>query len=245
MSTVSAHTPLAGRRVSAADTRGSYRWLALAAAAIAFVGFARSYYLKDFFGTRALPLALHVHALIMSAWLILFIVQTCLIAAHRITWHRRFGMAAAVLAALVIVTGATLTVLATEREAAAHEVGRFHYLLLINSVNLLLFGAFVGGGFVLRVRADAHKRLMLLGAVTLLAPAAARISLLLARGPLPQFLTFYACIGACVLIDTLRSGRLHPVMGWGAFAVIAAFQLSYFTVQTHQWLSIVHRLFGG
>ncbi len=62
---------------------------------------------------------------------------------------------------------------------------------------------------------------------------------------MPQLLAFYACIAACVLADTLRHGRLHPVLGWGALAVIAAFQLSYLAVLTPAWLLIVHRLFGG
>ena len=45
-------------------------------------------------------------------------------------------MLAAALAALVVLSGAALTVLAFEREARAHVVGQFHYLLLINLVNL-------------------------------------------------------------------------------------------------------------
>ncbi|MFZ0007975.1 MAG: hypothetical protein WAK94_07040 [Steroidobacteraceae bacterium] len=225
--------------------RGPYRWLALAAAAVALVGFARTYYLRPLFGARALPLALQVHALVMSAWLIVFIAQTWLIALRRIAWHRRLGMAAAVLAVLVILTGATLTVLAVEREAHAHVVGKFHYLLLINSVNLVLFGAFVGGGLMLRARTDIHKRLMLLAAAVLLAPAAARIALLFTHAPLAQLVAFYACIAACVLVDSLRNRRLHPVLGWGALAVIAAFQLSYFAVQTPLWMSLVGAVFGS
>jgi len=222
-----------------------FEWLALGIAAVAFVGFARTYYLKGVFGTRALPLVVHLHGLMMSTWIVVFIAQTWLIAARRVAWHRRLGAGAAVLAALVILTGVALTVLALEREIQAHVQGMWHYLLLINLVNLLLFGAFVGSGLALRSRADVHKRLMLLAAVTLLAPAVARIALLFGHAPLPQFLAFYACIAACVLADTLRHGRLHPVLGWGGVAVIAAFQLSFFAVQTPGWMSIVYRVFGG
>jgi hypothetical protein len=212
---------------------------------VALVGFARTYYFKELFGTRALPLALHVHGLVMSAWLIVFIAQTWLIALQRVAWHRRLGVLAAVLAALVILTGATLTVLAIEREARAHVVGKFHYLLLINAVNLVLFGAFVGGALLLRARPELHKRLMLLAAVVLLAPAVARIVLLFTHAPLAQFAAFYACIAAGVLIDSWRERRLHPVLAWGAFAAIALFQLSYFAVQTPFWISLVRAVFGG
>jgi len=229
----------------AVRTRRLFEWLALGIAAVAFVGFARTYYLKSVFGTRALPLVVHLHGLIMSTWIVVFIAQTWLIAAHRAAWHRRLGTGAAVLAVLIILTGAALTVLALEREIHAHVQGMWHELLLINSVNLLLFGAFVATGLALRARADVHKRLMLLAAVTLVAPAAARIALLFGHAPLLQFLAVYACVAACVLADTLRHGRLHPVLGWGGLAVIAAFQLSFFAVQTPLWMSLVDRVFGG
>jgi len=148
-----------------------------------------------------------------------------------------------VLAGLVILCGAALTLLAFEREARAHVVGKFHYLLLINLVNLALFAALVGGGLALRGRADVHKLLLLLAAVTLLAPAAARVALLFGRTPLLQFLALYACIAGCLLVDTVRHRRLHPVLGWGAVVVIAAFQISYFVVQTGAWMSFLHREF--
>ncbi|HET9331861.1 MAG TPA: hypothetical protein VFO23_15150 [Steroidobacteraceae bacterium] len=144
-------------------------------------------------------------------------------------------MAAAVLAALVVLSGAALTVLAFEREARAHAVGKFHCLLL--------FAGLIGAGLALRARADVHKRLMLLAAVTLLAPAAARVALLVGHAPLLQFLAFYACILGCVLVDTLRHRRLHPVLGWGALVVIAAFQLSYYAVQRPAWLSFLRHEF--
>jgi hypothetical protein len=86
---------------------------------------------------------------------------------------------------------------------------------------------------------------MLLAAVTLLAPAAARIALLMTHTPLAQFLTFYGCCAACVAVDTIRHRHLQPVLALGALAIVVAFQLSYHAVQTHAWLALVARLFGG
>ncbi|HET9331862.1 MAG TPA: hypothetical protein VFO23_15155 [Steroidobacteraceae bacterium] len=71
-------------RGGAAAARRPFLWLALGMAAVALGGFARSYYLKGLFATPALPLVLHAHALLMSAWLGVFIAQTWLIAARRI-----------------------------------------------------------------------------------------------------------------------------------------------------------------
>jgi hypothetical protein len=241
MTAAAAHP--AGPHGGAAAARQPFLWLALGMAAVALGGFARSYYLKGLFATPALPPVLHAHALLMSGWLSVFIIQSWLIAARRVAWHRRLGVAAAVLAALVVLSGAALTVLAFEREARAHAAGKFHYLLLINLVNLLLFAGLIGAGLALRARAGVHKRLMLLAAVTILAPAAARVALLAGHAPLLQFLAFYGCILGCVLVDGLWHRRLHPVLGWGALVVIAAFQLSYYAVQRPAWLSFLRHEF--
>ena len=62
--------------------RWFYTWVALGTALIVFAGFARSYYLKGVFGTPALPLLLHIHGLVMTAWFVLCFVQARLVATH-------------------------------------------------------------------------------------------------------------------------------------------------------------------
>jgi hypothetical protein len=83
--------------------RRFYWWAALACGLIAVGGFAQSYYLKTLFETPALPTALHLHGIIMSAWCLLFAVQTLLVATHRVQVHRRLGIFGAVIAVLVVV----------------------------------------------------------------------------------------------------------------------------------------------
>jgi len=156
--------------------------------------------------------------------------------------NRGIGMAA--LAAIVVLLGEVLTINGVAREGRLHQIGKFHYLLGINSVNLLLFAILVGLGIAFRRKPDLHKRLMVLAAVTLLAPAVARIVLLFTHNPLPQFLAFYACILLCVTVDTLRHRRLHPAFAIGAMVVIVAFQLSFIIVQTPAWMKMVTAQFG-
>jgi hypothetical protein len=108
----------------------------------------------------------------------------------------------------------------------------------------LLFAVLVGLGIAFRRKPDLHKRLMVLAAATLLAPAVARIVLLFTHKPLPQFLAFYACLLLCVTVDTLRHRRLHPVFAIGTLVVIAAFQISYLVVQTSAWMKMVTAHFG-
>jgi hypothetical protein len=224
--------------------RSQYRWVAVGAALIAVAGFARTYYLRFLFQTPILPPLVQIHGAIMTLWWVGFILQTWLIEARRVRLHQRLGVLMVALAAIVVVLGEILTVNGVEREGHLHHIGKFHFLLGINSVNLLLFGVFIALGSALRKRPDQHKRLMVLAAVTLLAPAVARIVLLFTHKPMPQFLAFYACLFLCVTIDTIRHRRLHPVFAIGALAIVAAFQLSYFMVQTQTWMRMVTGIFG-
>lgn len=225
-------------------TRSQYRWIAVGAAVIAVAGFSRTYYLRFLFHTPTLPPLVQIHGAIMTLWWIGFIFQTWLIEARRIQLHRRLGILMAVLAAIVVLLGETLTINAVAREGQLHQIGKFHYLLGINSVNLLLFAALITLGIAFRRKPDLHKRLMVLAAVTLLAPAVARIVLLFTHKPLPQFLAFYACLLLCVMVDTLRQRRLHIVFAIGALIIAATFQFSYFVVQTQAWMEMVTARFG-
>lgn len=224
--------------------RSQYRWVAIGAAVIAATGFARTYYLRFLFHTPVLPPLVQIHGAIMTVWCVGFIIQTWLIEARQIRLHQRLGIFMAAVAAIVVLLGEILTVNGVAREGRFHQIGKFHYLLGINSVNLLLFAVLVGLGIAFRRKPDLHKRLMVLAAVTLLAPAVARIVLLFTHKPLPQFLAFYACLLLCVSVDTLRHRRLHVVFAIGALVVIAAFQLSYLAVQTSAWMRMVTAQFG-
>jgi len=225
-------------------TRSQYRWVAIGAAVIAATGFARTYYLRFLFHAPVLPPPVQIHGAIMTLWCVGFIVQTWLIEARQIRLHERLGIFMAALAAIIVLLGEILTVNGVAREGRLHQIGRFHYLLGINSVNLLLFAVLVGLGITFRRKPDLHKRLMVLAAVTLLAPAVARIVLLFTHKPLPQFLAFYACLLLCVVVDTVRHRRLHPVFAIGALVVIAGFHISYLVVQTSVWMKLVTAQFG-
>jgi hypothetical protein len=223
--------------------RRFYVWAALAIALVALTGFARSYYLKYLFGRPPLSPLIHVHGIVMTLWILLFFIQTRLVAVHRVDLHRLLGVLGAGWAVLVVILGTYATILGVEREVLRHHIGPFHFLLGINLVNLFVFATLIGVALVYRRRPEFHKRLMLLAAVSLLAPAAARIALLFTHRPVVQLVAFYVCVLFPVLLDTARHRRLHPAFGWGAALIIACFQAIFYTVQTRQWMSFVAFMF--
>ncbi|HTS11719.1 MAG TPA: hypothetical protein VMH00_06340 [Candidatus Limnocylindrales bacterium] len=226
------------------SARNDYLWIAVGSALVALVGFARTFYLKVFFGTPSLSGLVQLHGVVMTAWLVVFVTQTWLVASHRVALHRRLGTFAVGLAAVIVILGEALTILAVRREGRVHRIGPFHYLLGINTVNLLLFAVFVGLGYGARRKPELHKRLMVLAALTLLAPAVARVALLFTHAPLAQFLAFYILFVICVVVDTIRHRRLHPALALGSLLTIVAFQASGWIVQTHAWMNMVTGIFG-
>ena len=108
-----ATTPNIHRRIS---DRPLYLLAAVVIPLIVLAGFARTYYLKGFFATPALPSTIvHVHGIVMTAWVMLFIVQVTLVAKRRTKLHQQLGILGAFLAALVFVVGMLTALYAAAR----------------------------------------------------------------------------------------------------------------------------------
>ncbi|MGC1491212.1 MAG: hypothetical protein WA798_07540, partial [Candidatus Acidiferrum sp.] len=89
--------------VQVASLRNTYfTRAAILAMLLVFAGFARTYYLKTFFGTPVLPPLLHLHGFVLTLWFVLFLAQVRLVAARRIDLHRLLGICGVVLAAFIV-----------------------------------------------------------------------------------------------------------------------------------------------
>jgi hypothetical protein len=213
---------------------------------IVLAGFARSYYLKGFFGTPALPsLLVQLHGLVMTSWVVLFITQVSLVATGRTRIHQRLGVFGAILAALIVIVG-VLTAIAGAARGATPGPPALQFLV-VPLVDMLVFATLVGTALYLRRRRlDIHKRLMLLAAVNLLAPAIARIPLhfIETGGALAFFGLTDVCLLACVAFDTVKNRRLHPVFLWGTLLIIASQPLRLMLAGTDVWMRFATTLVG-
>ena len=52
--------------------------MAIASTGLVFLGFARSFYLKSYFGTPRLTPLVQLHGIVFSTWMVFFVVQTAL-----------------------------------------------------------------------------------------------------------------------------------------------------------------------
>ena len=216
--------------------------MAVAVALVVFAGFAPTYYLKGAFGGPQLPPLLHVHGLIFTSWVVLFIVQTRLIASRRTPLHRRLGVVGGLTAVAMLVVG-TLAAIAAARRGFTPPGGPPPLTFLIIPLgDLVVFSGLVGTALYLRQRSQTHKRLMLLATIALLTPAIARLPGIAAAGPPAFWGLTDLFIVACFVYDRVTSGRIHPAFKWGGLFVLAMQPLRLIVGGTGPWLAFAQWL---
>ena len=225
------------------NDRRLYILAAIVTPLIVLAGFARTYYLKPFFKTPDLPNRIvHLHGIVMTAWVLLFITQISLVATRRTRVHQRLGIAGGVLAALVVIVGILTALFAAARE---HTPGPPALAFLIVPLgDMLIFSVLIGLALYYRRNLPVHKRLMLLAAINLLTPAIARIQLkfIINGGPLAFWGLTDLCLLAFVAYDTFKNRRLHPVFLWGSIFLIAMQPLRLLLAGTSIWLNFAAAL---
>jgi hypothetical protein len=210
---------------------GFYAGAALAIAAVMFVGFSRNYYLRAWLGTRVISFMVHVHGLVMTAWVLLFVTQTLLVAKHRVDLHRNLGILGAWLAAVVLGLGVYTISHSIERQKPGADSTLFMELFVaFDGISLLVFAGLVMAGVLYRQRREIHKRLMLIAMISLLPPAYGRLIANVTHDNVELWVLgmMYASALSCLLLDAWRHRRVHPAFAIGSVLVVASSQLTYF-----------------
>ena len=223
------------------------------AAAIAFplivlIGFGRTYYFMGLFDVPPLASRLvHLHGLLMTAWVALFATQVWFISSKRIRLHQRFGVAGIGLGVLIIAVGFVTAVRAAKYGAAAAppEIPLLSFLLIPLS-DLVMFALLFGGAIYYRKKPAVHKRLMLLTALNFLPPAVARIPIesLQALGPLWFFGFPSALALLCLGLDTWRNASVNKVFLAGTVALISSYVVRLMIMGTSAWTEVARWLTG-
>ena len=218
-----------------------YSSIAVAMAVTVFAGFGPTYYFGAFDSAPLatvsggpITLLLHAHGLLFTAWVLLFVAQTTLVAQHRVAVHRRLGIVGGILAGLMIIAG-TLTALKTAARGAAPTSPDPLSFLIIPLTDMVLFSGFVIAALRQRKNREAHKRLMLLAYVSIIVAAVARLPGMLALGPPAFFGLGLSFMLAGVVYDLVTRRRVHPVYIWGGSALILSVPLRLAISNTAAW----------
>ena len=219
-------------------TRRFYVGVAIAVLITVFLGFSRSYFLKGYFGTPELSLHVHIHGLVFTSWVLLFLAQTTLVATGRTDLHRKLGMGGAVLAALLLIVGTTTAVLRVKGGGSSPIPGVPPLsFLAVPLFDMVVFAILISAGLVLRKRPDTHKRLMTLATIALMSAPIARIPGVLRAGPPGFFGLTDLFIVAMLVYDLATRRKIHPATIWGGLVIVASQPLRLMISGTPAWLA--------
>jgi hypothetical protein len=234
---------------SVARDRKFYTGMAIVMLFTALVGFSRTYFLGLIAGhattiTGRVPNAtVHLHALLFMSWLMLFIVQTRLVATHRVKVHRKLGYFGVALGAAMIVVGARTAVEAARLGAVPPGANPWNFIA-IPFGDITTFAIFFLGAVLWRSDKDKHKRLMILASVCLMSaplvrwPGVLRVGVLAAYG-----LTLLFPIAGAVY-DRRSRGRVHPVYWWGVTVIVLGVAIRVALLGSLAWRHAMQSLFG-
>jgi hypothetical protein len=206
----------------------------------AVAGFGPTYFLKEFYRTPPLSPLLHVHGLAFTSWLLLLIAQSALVAAHRVDLHKRLGIAGAALAAALIPLGLMTAVDAARRGVATPGLEPLVFMVFpVGAV--AMFGGFIGAALWKRRNSEIHRRLILLGTVSIMTPAIARLPFA-GRSPIFALLLSLLFVVAGMIHDWKSRGRVHPLYIWGGLIVFLSGPVRSGIGHTAAWQSFARFL---
>ena len=222
-----------------------YTGMVLALMLVVFAGFMPGYFTRMGAG-EPIPVFVHAHAAVFTAFLFVLLTQTLLIGAGRLNLHRQLGIAATVL---------VLPMLALGYETAIFGARRGHpfvdrapppgvpfadglSFLAVSLGDLVLFAAFFGAALLLRRRPETHKRLMILAAFGGFAwPAITRIPLVAGMPP-RMFGLLALLLLALPLHDLVTRRRVHWASAIGVLVILGSFPLRRAIIMSAAWREI-------
>ena len=232
---MTANLSVAGTRQGA---RRFYVGMAIAVLITVFLGFSHTYFLKAYYGTPELSLLVHIHGLVFTSWVLLFLAQTSLVATGHTDRHRKLGVAGAVLAALLLIVGTATAILRVKsgRPSPIPGVPPLSFLA-VPLFDMVAFALLIGAGLVLRNRPETHKRLMTLATIALTSAPIARLSFVRPGGPPAFFGLTDLFIVAMLVYDFATRGKAHPATIWGGLVIVASQPLRLMISGTPAWLA--------
>lgn len=95
-----------------------------------------------------------------------------------------------------------------------------------NLGSLILVAVLIGGAIAFRRNPDAHKRLMLIGSISIVAPAISRWPGALTMFPVFVLLPQILLLLSLIVYDLVTRRRVHAATAWGELTYLVIFTSS-------------------
>jgi len=190
-----------------------------------FLGFAPTYYMRPA-AAGPIPAYLHIHGAAMTAWYVLLLVQTTLIAIRRRAVHRRLGVAGAVIAAVIVLLNPMVVLWSLAHQAPGTPIQLTALITIGDLLIMATFAVLATLAIYWRRYPETHSRMLMLASISVAGPALGRLSLNLAGTPLPGLIVLMLLPLLVVVHDRILMKRVHPVSAWGTAAIIGSLVVS-------------------
>jgi uncharacterized membrane protein YozB (DUF420 family) len=221
--------------------------LALIITAVVVAGFGQTVNARLLHPPSPRPSIIAFHAVIFMSWVILFVIQSVLIATDNVKLHRKIGMVGLALGITVPVMGIATTIvnmrfskLISHRDPAP--------FLAISLNDMIAFSVFFGLAMYWRKKSDWHRRLMFIATCTL--TSAAFLRLVLPTSLESPIRWQYVGVDALILLglarDWIVNKRIHPVFLYSLPAVVLAQLIAehLYLSGSPAWVAIADWLLG-
>ena len=202
--------------------------MAILLSVVVVIGFSPTYFAAGMLRAPLPSPILHFHGAAFTLWMILFLVQSALISARRVAWHRSLGTIAFCLPPIMVVLGFIAAIDALHRGV---RIGPLEpaVSLAIPLLGIAWFAIIIFAAWRARRKPDTHKRLVLLATIGLTEAAFGRFPW--HQIGLPPAAGAVTGLGILVLLiiayDLISLHRIHRSTMWaapitfavGAFAV--------------------------
>lgn len=217
---IHAGLPLTSRHRPAPRTqeRVFFGGIAILLCAVVVFGFSRTYFAAGMV-LAPLPNALvHVHGGVFTLWMVLYLVQSALVSAKRVAWHRTLGTIAFCLPPIMVVLGVAAALDGVRR--GTHIGGLpTNVSLAIPLFGITAFAVVIAAAWRARRRPDAHKRLIVIATIGITEAAIGRFPLWTHAG-LPPAAFNVLFLGLLLMLvagyDLFALRRIHRTTLWAA-----------------------------
>lgn len=206
-----------------------------------FAGFARTYYLAGLFHAPPLPnLIVHIHGLVFTCWVLLFITQTSLVAAGRVDLHKRLGIYMFWLALLMVILGVITATDQLYRFATpASDLTETRGFYAVPLGGIVVFAPLVFFAYRERFHPAAHKRLMLIATIALTDAAFARLTNFNEQTAQNWC---YVMLAMLIGYDLWSTRKVHRATLWGGAFLVLIFQGRLLIGNTAPWQAFAQHM---
>jgi hypothetical protein len=182
------------------------------------LGFWHSYIGAGFMLATLPSLLVHLHAALFVGWIILFAVQTLLVARGRVVVHRRLGSAMGWWAAAMVLVGPATVIMALRRPASGVDAT----VLAGDFAQTIAFALLLARGLARRRHAPEHKRLMTLASASIIGPALARWPFAIMHAEPPIGIPLFYLLPSLLLLlyDLATLHRVHRATWFGVVLMV-------------------------